>query len=112
MDINPEDEISYTTQYKDAFPTCVENRYCAKHRCVSVNKHESFPSSNLIQSAMALKSCQSSFDPYDLSSNDVEYLTPNNVAETTPGWSHCPAPLLSAARLYLNSPPEAPMNWG
>jgi hypothetical protein len=33
---------------------------------------------------MASGSCQSSFDPYDLSSNDEEYLMPNNVAEMTP----------------------------
>jgi len=36
----------------------------------------------------------------------------NNVAETTPGRSDCPAHLLTATRLYLNSPPEAPKNWG
>jgi len=35
MDINPEDEISYTTQYQEAFLMYVENEYCAKHRCVS-----------------------------------------------------------------------------
>jgi len=34
------------------------------------------------------------------------------VAETTPGRSDCTARLLTAARLYLNSPPEAPKNWG
>jgi len=37
---------------------------------------------------------------------------PNNVAETTPGRSERAARLLTAARLYLNSPPEAPKNWG
>jgi len=37
---------------------------------------------------------------------------PNNVAETTPGRSDHAARLLTAARLYLNSPPEAPKNWG
>jgi len=51
-------------------------------------------------------------DPYDLSSDDEEYLTPNNVAETTHGRSDHAARLLTAARLYLNSPPEAPKNWG
>jgi len=34
------------------------------------------------------------------------------VAETTPGRSDCAAHLLTAAMLYLNSPPEAPKNWG
>ena len=31
MDINPEDETSYTTQYQEAFLKYVENEYCAKH---------------------------------------------------------------------------------
>jgi len=30
----------------------------------------------------------------------------------TPGWSDRAAHLVTAARLYLNSPPEAPKNWG
>jgi len=34
------------------------------------------------------------------------------VAETTPGRRDRAARLLTAARLYLNSPPEAPKNWG
>jgi len=112
MDINPEDETSYTTQYQEAFLKYVENEYCAKHRRMAVYKHHSLPSSNHISAATASQSCQSSFDPYDLSSNDEEYLRPNNVAETTPGRSDRTARLLTAARLYLNSPPEAPKNWG
>jgi hypothetical protein len=85
MDINPEDETSYTTQYQEAFLKYVENEYCTKHRCVPVNKLQSLPSSNHISSATASRSCQSSFDPYDLSIDDEDYLSPNNVAETTPG---------------------------
>jgi len=85
MDINPEDKTSYTTQYQEAFLKYVENEYWAKHRCVPVNKLETVRSSNLVPSATASGSYQSSFDPYDLSSDDEEYLTPNNVAETTPG---------------------------
>jgi len=37
---------------------------------------------------------------------------PNNGAETTPGRNNRTARLLTVARLYLNSPPEAPMNCG
>jgi len=70
MDINPDNETSYTTQYQEAFLKYVENEYCAKHRHVPVNRHESLPSSNLLSSAMASRSCQSSLDPYDLSSDD------------------------------------------
>jgi len=63
MDINPEDEISYTTQYHEAFLKYVENEYCAKHQPVPVNKLETVPSSNLVHSAPASGSYQSSFDP-------------------------------------------------
>jgi len=112
MDINPEDAISYTTQYQQAFLKYVENEYCSKHRRVPVNKLETVPSSNLVPSATAGGSYQSSFDPYDLSSDDEEYLTPNNVAQTTPGRSDRTARLLTAARHYLNPPPEASQNWG
>jgi hypothetical protein len=112
IDINPEDETSYTTQYQEAILKNVENEYCAKHRRVPVNKLETIPTSNLFPSATASGSYQSSFDPYDLSSDDKEYLTPNNVAETTPGRSDQAARILTAVRLYLNSPPEAPKNWG
>jgi len=61
---------------------------------------------------MASRSVQSSYDPYGLSSDDEEYIMPTNVAETTPGRSDRAARLLTAARLYLNSPPELPQNWG
>jgi len=83
IDINPQNESSYTTQYQEAFLKYVGNEYSAKHRRVPLNKLETVPSSNLVPSATASGSYQSSFDPYDLSSNDEEYLMPNNVAETT-----------------------------
>jgi len=73
MDINPEDETSYTTQYQELFLKYMENEYCAKHRHVPVNKHESLPTSNSIPSETVLGCCQSFFDPYDLSSDDDEY---------------------------------------
>jgi len=37
---------------------------------------------------------------------------PTNVAKMTPGRSDRAARLLTAARLYLNSPPKLPQNWG
>jgi len=112
MDINTENETFYTTQYQEHFQKYVENEYCAKYRCLPVNKPGIVLSNNLLPFAMASWSGQSSFDPYDLPSNDEKYLTPDNVAETTPGWSDHAACLLTAARLYLNPPPEAPKNWG
>jgi hypothetical protein len=84
MDINPEDKTSYTTQYQEAILKYMENEYCAKHRCVPVNELNTVPSSNLVPSGTASGSYQSSFGPYDLSSDDEKYLTPNNVTETTP----------------------------
>jgi len=111
MDIHPEDETSYTTQYQEAFQKYVENEYYGKHRPVPVNTLDSLPSSDLVPSTPASGSCQSSFDPYDLSSDDDGYLTPNNVAEKTPGRRDCAACLLTATSLYLSSPPEAPINW-
>ena len=112
MDINPEDETSYTTQNQEAVLNYMENEYCAKHRCVPVNKLESLGSTNSIPSTTASGYGQSSFDPYDLGSDDEEYVMPNNVAEMTPGRSDRAAHLFTAARLYLNSPPEAPKNKG
>jgi len=105
MDINPADETFYTTQYQHAFLKYVENKYCDKYWRVTVIEPESVLSSNLVSFSMASGSGKSSFDPYDLSSDDEEYLTPNNVAETTPRRSNCTARLLTAARLYLNSLP-------
>jgi len=112
MDINPEDQTSYTTQYQEAFLKYVENQYCAKHRQGPVNNLEKVPSSNHVPSTTASGSYQSSFDPYDLSSDDEEYLTPNNLPGTTPGRSDRAARLMTTTRLYLNSPPKAPMNGG
>jgi hypothetical protein len=112
MDINPEDETSYTTQCQETCLEYVENEYCTKHHRVPVNKLETVSTSNLVPSAMASGSCQSSFDLSDLSSDHEEYIMPNNVPETTPGRSDHAAHLLTAARLYLNLPPGVPKNWG
>ena len=112
MDIKPEDETFYTTQYQEALLKYVENEYCAKHRCVPGNKLERYPSSNVIPSASALGCCQLSFDPYDWSSNDEEYLTCKNVTEMTIGRRDRAAYLVTAPRLYLDWPPEALKNWG
>jgi hypothetical protein len=72
MDINPEDETSYTTHYQQAFLKYVENEYSAKHPHMPVNKLQSLPSSNPILSATASGYCRSSFDLYDVS-NGEEY---------------------------------------
>jgi len=48
-------------------------------------KPESNPSSDPIPSATASGFNESSFDPYAMSSDDEEYLSPNNVGEMTGG---------------------------
>jgi hypothetical protein len=88
----------------------VENDYYAKHQHVTVNKHKSVPSSNLVLSAPASGSGQSLFDLYDVSSNDEEYIMPINVAETTPGQSNSITLFITPTRLHLNSQREAPKN--
>jgi len=112
MDINSEDETSYTTQYQEAFLKYVENEYWAKHRRLPVIVSDNTLNNNLSSFEMDSRSGQSSYAPYDLSSDDDEYLMPTNVAKTTPGRSDRAARVLTAARLYLNSPPELPQNWG
>jgi hypothetical protein len=112
MDINPADETSHSTEYQEAFLKYEDNEYCAKHRCVPVNKPQSILSSNCIPSATASGSCQSSSHLYDLSSDDEEYFRPNNEAEMTPGLRDCAANFLTAAQLYFNSPSEASKTWG
>jgi len=79
MYINPEDETSYTKQYQEVFLKYVENKYCAKHRCLPVIKLKNIPNTNLVSSAMASRSGQS-YDPYDLSSDGKEYRMPQTVA--------------------------------
>jgi len=72
IDINPNDETPYTTQYQQGFLKYVENEYCAKHRRLSVTKHEKQRSKDFILPAMAFQFGQSFFDSYGLSSDDEE----------------------------------------
>ena len=112
MDINPDDKTTYTAQCQELFLKYVENEYCAKHGRMSVITPENDLGSNLFPSAKASRFDQSSFGPYDWSSNGEKYLTPKSMAGMTPGPSNCTARLLTATRLYLNLPPEAHKNWG
>jgi len=65
MDINPENETFYTTQYHKAFLKYVENDYCAKQLYLPIIKPQSVRSNNLISSWMASRFGLSSYDPYD-----------------------------------------------
>jgi len=112
MTINPEDETSYTTQYHEAFLKYVENKYCAKDWQIAIIKPENAEGSNCFLSAKASGFRQSSFDPYDLCSDDDKYLATKSMPEMTPRRSHRGAPWLTARRIYLILPAEAPQNWG
>jgi len=90
----------------------VVKEYYAKHRRLPVIKPEKIPDNNSISSAIASRSGQSSYDTCDFSSDDEEYLMPNNVAKTTPGRSDRAALLLTTPTLYLNTPHELPQNCG
>jgi len=52
MNINPEDETSYTTQFQEAFSKYVENEYWAKHQHMSAINPKMVPGCNLFPSAM------------------------------------------------------------
>jgi len=99
MDINPEDETSYTTHYQEACLKYVGNECCAKHQPMSGVKPDNVPHSIIPPSAKASGFGQLHFDPHDLSSDDEESITPESVAETTPRQSDCPAHILTAAKL-------------
>ena len=79
---------------------------------MSVIKTENVPGSNLFPSAMASWFGKSSFDPYNLSSDDEEYLSPEYMDEMTTEGSNCSERLLTAGRVHLNSLPEARRTWG
>jgi hypothetical protein len=65
----------------------VGNEYWAKHSSLLDNELEIVLSSNVVPLRTASESYQSSFDQFDLPSDDEEYLTPNNVPKATPGLS-------------------------
>jgi hypothetical protein len=110
MDITPEEETSYTTQYQEVLQKNVESEYCAKHRYLPITKPKSILCDNLFSSTMASRSGQSSYDPYDLSSDNEEYLMPNHVAATTPRQSDHAARQLTPTRILLISLPELPQS--
>jgi len=112
MDINLEEETSYTTRYHEAILKYVKNENCTNRRGLPVTKPDRIPNNILVSSAMASRFGRSYYDPCDLSSDGEEYSMPNNVAETTLGPSQYAACLVTAARRYLDSPLELPQNWG
>jgi len=69
MDINPEDETSYTTKYQEVFLKTVENKYCAKHGQMSVIKCENVLGRNFLSTAKSSGCGQSSLVQCDVLAN-------------------------------------------
>jgi len=76
ININPEDETSYTTQYQDMFLKYVDNEYCTKYSQLSVSEPERILRNNLFPTALASVSGQSTYDRYDLATDGAEYWRP------------------------------------
>ena len=85
IDIHPEDETSSTMKCHEAFPNDVEIKDCAKHQRMSVIQPSNVPASNLFPSAKSSGLGQSCCGPFDLSSDDEEYIMPKSMAGMTPG---------------------------
>ena len=62
MNINPENETSYTTQCHVGFLELVENEYCTNHRKLPVIEPDIVPINNRLSSPMPSRSGQSSYD--------------------------------------------------
>jgi len=112
MNITPEDAAFYTTQYQETILKNVENKYCAKQRHVPVSKPENELPNDLFPFVMASGSGQSSYDPYDLSSDDEEYLKLNHMPEMAPGQSDHTARFVNTTRLFSHSLSQLPKKWG
>jgi len=70
--IKPEVKTSYTTEYQEAFQKYMQTEFCSNYRHVPVTKPERVPCNNPFPSATASGSDQSSFDRYDVPSDDQE----------------------------------------
>jgi hypothetical protein len=91
MDVNPEDEGSFTAQYKDAFLKYMEDEYCSKDRIKPNFKLETSNQNYSFSTSPLSGPGHSFYDPYDLFCDDAEYITPANLVESTPRHSHCAA---------------------
>jgi hypothetical protein len=76
--------MSQTTQYQEALQQTVENEYLAKHLQMSIRKPSNDPSSNLVSAVKPSGFGHPSVVPYDLSSDDDEYLVGRRSDERTP----------------------------
>jgi len=112
MDITTQDEMPYTIHYQASFLCNVENEYCMIHQPMSVIKPANVQHSHFFPSAKTSEFAESWFVAYHSSSDDDEFWMPKCVSQLSPGQCNRATPRLTVARLYLNSAPESPKNWG
>jgi hypothetical protein len=83
MDANFEDEGSITNQYKDTFLKYVKHNYCLNNHKMPNIKIE-MPNHKDLFSTSPVPGPGHSFNhPYDMPSDDAEYITPASVVEST-----------------------------
>jgi len=70
LETNPENETSYSTQHLKVFGKYMENGYCAKYEHFPVIESKCVPGNIHFSCVIGSRCGQSSYDPYDLSSND------------------------------------------
>lgn len=97
--IPSEDGTSCTTAYNAVLLKYVDNKYIAKCRHFPVIEPEIVWCYNLLLSTKASWLCQSSDDPYDVSSDNEEYLMPNHIGEMIPSRSACTSSIRNVARV-------------
>jgi len=64
LDINPDQEASYSTQTLQVFEKHIENEWFAKQRRLVIIKSKCLPRNNLFSSIMGAGCGQSSNDPW------------------------------------------------
>jgi len=112
IDINPENETSYTTQYWVACLKYVENEYCVNQRCLSIIKPEAYratissPPQWLLD--VAILPMIHMICPAMINNTWSQKVWLKWHPRDASAFSH----LLTAARLYFNSMPELPQHWG
>ena len=95
IDVDPDDEESYTTQYKEAFLKYVEREYCEK----PLRKQASLSHSTSQLRSPSIELEASVHNPYLLSSDNEGYAPPPPTTQRTPDRNDRAACLLTAARM-------------
>jgi hypothetical protein len=85
MDITSNDKPSYNIQSHETISKKAENKYFAEHRRTSSIQPKSILHRRIFPSPKVSRFVQWSFNSYDVSSNNGQYLTPECFAAITHG---------------------------